>query len=266
MCKNHCFGFSLSENPLSHLILFFFLSFYLNLRNGFLHEHVAHNMKKTFLLVLVLLSIGILKADHLVTAQYPDKITFKGTEYSLNSNPLELYFEKYPDKRPQSGIMSTALWRGYVAHFEIIDAQLFVTDIKIEVPDKESDDSYPYKWISAYEQVFPNSIKTKIDWYSGILILPHGKMVEYVHMGYASTYSKYWLLEIEQGNFNEARKYKNKEFVRFKKRQFEVFKKTEEYKKLYTELKENDAYGDKKFIKSFISNFVINYTSKFLTE
>jgi pyruvate/2-oxoacid:ferredoxin oxidoreductase beta subunit len=91
-------------------------------------------------------------------------------------------------------------------------------------------------------------------------------MVEYVHMGYASTYSKYWLLEIENGDLNEARKYKNKEFVRFKKRQFEQFKKTDEYKKLYAELKKNDNYGDDEFIQSFIKDFVINYTTKFLTE
>ena len=213
-----------------------------------------------------MLTIGITKAESIVTAQYPDKITFKGTEYNLNSNPLEPYFEKFPDKRPQGGIMSTALWRGYVAYFEIIDEQLFLTDIKIEVSDEDSKDDYETKWISTFKQVFPDKEKVKIDWYTGILILPHGKMVEYVHMGYASTYSKYWLLEIENGDLNEARKYKNKEFVRFKKRQFEQFKKTDEYKKLYAELKKNDNYGDDEFIQSFIKDFVINYTTKFLTE
>ena len=229
-------------------------------------QTVTHNMKKTLLLILTICAIGLLKAETTLTAQYPDKIIFNGKEYNLNSNPLESYFEKYPDKRPQGGIMSTALWRGYVAHFEIIDEQLFVIDIKIEVPDKDSKESYPYKWVSAFKQVFPDGEKVKIDWYTGILILPHGKMVEYVHMGYASTYSKYWLLEIENGDFNEARKYKNKEFVLFKKRQFEEFQKTAEYKKLYTELKKNDENVDEKFIKTFIADFVINYTSKFLTD
>ncbi|CAM1363284.1 conserved protein of unknown function [Tenacibaculum soleae] len=223
-------------------------------------------MKKAFLLILTICTIGLSKAENKITAQYPDKITFKGIEYNLNSNPMELYFEKFPDKRPKGGMMSTALWRGYIAYFEIIDKQLFLTDIKIEVSDKDSNDEFDTVWISAFKQVFPKRKKVKIDWYTGILILPHGKMVEYVHMGYASTYSKYWLLEIDKGNFNEARKYKNKEFVKFKKRQFEKFEKTEEYKKLYAELKENDEYNDDEFIKSFISDFVINYTTKFLTE
>lgn len=222
--------------------------------------------KTTLLIILTICTVGIIKAETIVTAQYPDKISYKGTEYNLNSNPLEPYFEKYPDKRPEGGMMSTALWRGYIAYFEIIDEQLFLTDIKIEVSDEDSEDSYETKWISAFKQVFPNEEKAKIDWYTGILILPHGKMVEYVHMGYASTYKKYWLLEIENGDFNEARKYNNKEFVKFKKRQFETFEKSEEYKKLYADLKENDESDNDEFIKSFISNFIINYTTKFMVE
>ncbi len=221
-------------------------------------------MKKILLLILTICAIGISKAENIITAQYPDKITYDGTEYNLNSNPLEPYFDKNPDKRP--GMTSTALWRGYVAHFEIIENQLFVTDITRPISQKDAEGNYERKWVSIYKTIFPTPEKVKIDWYTGILILPHGKMVEYVHMGYASTYSKYLLLEIDKGNFNEARIYKNKEFVRFKKRQFEIFEKTEEYKKLYAELKENDEYNDDKFIKSFISDFVINYTTKFLIE
>jgi hypothetical protein len=223
-------------------------------------------MKKTLLLVLTLCAIGIIKADTPLTAQYPDKIKFNGKEYSLYSNPLEPYFKKFPEKRPQGGTMSTALWRGYIAHFEIIDEQLYVTDIEIQVPDEDSKASYPYKWISAFKQVFPDGKKFKIDWYTGILILPHGKMVEYVHMGYASTFSKYWLIEIESGDINESRKYRNKEFVRFKKRQFEEFQKTAEYKKLYAEMKNHSENEDESSINSFLAIYVINYTSKFLTD
>ena len=69
------------------------------------------------------------------TAQYPDKIIFNGKEYSLHSNPLETYFEKNPDKRPKGGVISTALWRGYVATFEVRGSQLFVKDIQIEYWD-----------------------------------------------------------------------------------------------------------------------------------
>ncbi len=210
-------------------------------------------------------SFGISNAENIVTAQYPDKITYNGTEYNLNSNPLEPYFDKNPENRPD--MVSTALWRGYVGYFEIIDNELYLTDMKRPIGSyTDEDGNYQQKWVSIYRMYFPRQDKVKIDWFSGILILPHGKMVEYVHQGYASTYSKYWLLEIENGTFNEARKYDNKEFVKFKKRQFEVFEKTEEYRKLYAEFKETDESNDDTFVKSFISDFVINYTTKFLTE
>ena len=213
--------------------------------------------------MLILFSLD-LRADEFLTAQIPDRITYEGKEYALNSNPLEPFFEKYPEKRPQ--FSSTALWRGYIAHFEIIEGQLFVTDLFNYGGYTDAKGNYKTKLISIFKTVFPKTDKYKIDWYTGILIVPYGKLVQYVHMGYSSTYSKYILLEIENGNFNEARRYRNKEFVAFKKRQFEVFKKTDEYKKLYKELKEQDAYGDDSFIISFISDYVTNYTSKFLAE
>ena len=158
--------------------------------------------------------------------------------------------------------MSTALWRGYVAYFEIIDEQLFLTDIKIEVSDEDSKDDYETKWISAFKQVFPDKEKVKIDWYTGILILPHGKMVEYVHMGYASSYENYIILEIDKGVLKKEKKFNIKEFEVFKERQFTEFKKTDEYKKLKEDFKKKGSSDE--FIDSFLKNYVINYTSKIL--
>ena len=42
--------------------------------------------------------------------------------------PMENYFEYFPEKRPQWS--RTNLWRCYVATFEIIDDELWVIDIK----------------------------------------------------------------------------------------------------------------------------------------
>ena len=222
-------------------------------------------LKKNLILLFILLTTECFAYNYF-TAQTPDVIEYEGKEYVLNSNPLEPYFEKYPDKRPQGGIMSTALWRGYVAKFKIIDNILYAIDVEIEVPDKDFDKDYKTKLISVFDKVFPEVDKMKIDWYTGILIIPHGELVNYVHMGYASTYSKYWLLEIKLGNLIESRQYRNKEYVEFKQRQFEAFKKTEEYKKIYDELKESDSSLNDEFLENFLSNFIINYTSEFLTD
>ncbi|MDC9724216.1 MAG: hypothetical protein PSN34_15815 [Urechidicola sp.] len=224
-------------------------------------------MKKTILLLLLsVFSIGISNAENLVSVQKSDTIIYQGTAYSLNSYLLKPFFEKHPEKKLYGDVFTTDLFRGYVAQFEIIQNQLFVTDIKIKFSDKESIDNYPYKWVSVYDQIFPNTTKTKIDWHSGILILPNGEMDNYIRMGEAQTYSDYLLLEIENGNFKETRRYSKKEFNRFKKRQFKKFEKTNKYEELFINLKSNDDFGDDKFIKSYISDSVMEFTSKFLVE
>ena len=222
-------------------------------------------MKKSLPILIILLFTGIVKAELPITAQYPDKITYNGKEYSLNSNPLEPYFEKNPDNRPE--MASTSLWRGYVGHFEIIDNKLYLTDMVRPVGFyKDENGKSKQRWVSIYRRYFPRQDKVKIDWFTGILILPYGELVEYIHQGYASLYSDYWLLEIENGNFNQSRKYDYEEFIKFKKRQFNEFKKTEKYRKLYAELKESDESNDDEFIQQFMFDLIINYTSRFLTE
>lgn len=198
------------------------------------------------------------------TAQYPDKIIYNGKKYNLHNNPLEAYFEKNPDKRPKGGIISTALWRGYVATFEVKDNQLFLKDIEIEYQDTTSKESYNFKWRSVINEVFPDQKNIKIDWLTGLLIIPHGKLVNYVHMGYGSTYENYILLEIDKGNLKKEKRFTYKDYEKFKEKQFQAFKRTDEYKKIKADLQK---YGTSdEFIDSFLRSFVIVYTSKILTE
>lgn len=217
-----------------------------------------------FILFVALAYIGFAKPNEILTAQYPDKIKYNGTEYSLNTNPLEPYFEKHPEKRPQWN--STALYRGYVGHFEIIQNQLFVTDITIPRLYTDSNGKVKTKSISIYKRFFPKQDKVKIDWYSGILIIPYGNLVEYVHSGYASLYSNYILLEIKDGEFQKEKNYTYKKFSKFKERQFAEFKKTDAYKQEFENIQKNYPQSHKKFIEAFLIDYIINYTSEFLVE
>ena len=223
--------------------------------------HISNKMPCRIIAIFVLLVLTNLTVFG--TAQYPDKIIYKGKEYSLHSNPMEKYFAQYPDKRPEGG-MSTALWRGYVATFEIKDNQLYLKDIEVMNGSTKNDKGY-YEtiWKSVLNEVFPNQELVKIDWMTGLLVLPYGKMVNYVHMGYGSTYANYILLEIDKGELKTEKQFKNKQYEKFKENQFQAFKKTEEYEKIKTDLKKEDNYDDK-FIDSFLRSFVIEYTSKIL--
>ncbi|OAN61879.1 hypothetical protein A8B79_05515 [Balneola sp. EhC07] len=223
-------------------------------------------MHNYLILLLTLFLIGSIGSDFKNrTAQVPDEIIYNGKKFDLNSTPLETFFERYPEKKPKTDIISSANWRGYVAKFEILENEFYVTDIEITVSDKEHD-SYPYKQKSVFKEVFPEASKVKLDWYNGILILPYGKLRNYVHMGFASTYSKYWLLEIKNGVLTEARNYNYKKFAQFKKRQFDKFKKTQGYKDLRESIKKDDPNYDDKFLDDFLKDFVINYTTEFLDD
>ena len=217
-------------------------------------------MKTTLLTVISL----IMSICAFATGQISDKIIYKGEKYSLNTNPLESFFEKNPGLRPEPDVMSTALWRGYVATFEIQDNQLFVNDISIEVDDTLNG-SDKTKWISALNQVFPGQKQIKVDWMTGLLVIPNGKLVNYVHMGYASTYKNYIILEIDKGNLVQEKRMSLKEYEKFKDKQFKAFQKTDEYKKLKEDLKKNTG-GTDEFLDSFIRIYVIDYTTKILTN
>lgn len=221
--------------------------------------------KHLFQITAVLILLIGYSPSVFATAQIPDRIIHNGQEYSLNSNPLEGYFEKFPDKRPVGGIMSTALWRGYVATFEIKNSRLFLEDIEIEYEDITSMESDNIKFKSVINEVFPGQKEIILDWFTGLLVIPHGELVNYVHMGYGSTYEKYILLEIDKGYLKQEKNFKHKEYEKFKEKQFQAFKRTEEYEKIKTELQKNGDRDDE-FIDAFIRNFVIEYTSKILTD
>ena len=217
---------------------------------------------KTLLSIALVMIVGASNAFG--TAQYPDRIIYQGKKYSLHTNPMESYFHKHPGKRPKGGVMSTALWRGYVAIFDFKDTSLVLKDIKIQVRTESEDGKRGYMWKSAKDLVVPENQDLTIDWFTGILVLPYGDLVNYVHMGYGSTYANYILLEINGGKLTGERKLDHKQYEQFKDKQFEAFKKTTEYRELVAEMKKKGR--SQQFIDSFLRSFVVKYTSKFLDK
>jgi len=144
-----------------------------------------------------------------MTAQIPDKIIYKGQEHWLHTNLMEIYFAEYPDKRPR-GSMSTALRRGHVATFEIKkDGLLYLNDVKTGI-------SGAPHWKSVINEIFPNHKVIKIDW-TGTLVLPSGELVRYVHLGYASSFEYYTLLEIENGILINEKRLELEEYREYQK-------------------------------------------------
>jgi hypothetical protein len=218
---------------------------------------------KSLLLLLVAFALAVTEAFG--TAQYPDLIEIDGDEQSMHCNPLESYFETFPEKRPRSEIMSTALWRGYVAHFGLRDNALWVRDIKIQIRKKGSD-HLETEWRSVIKETIPEDADRKATWFTGFLILPRGKMTEYVHMGYASSYEEYQLIFVHAGRVMANRIFTAEEYTEYKRLQFEAFAKTERYQAMKKELEAK--YGSDSYLtpESFLFIFDVTFPREVLID
>jgi hypothetical protein len=125
-----------------------------------------------------------------MTAQISERLIFEGQEVALLSNPLNDYFA-LGGSNPGFESTSTALWRGYVGTWEILNERLYLVELRGTL---ESGDD------ASLESVFPG-FKDSVfaHWFSGQLRIPQGRRLEYVHMGYASTYERDVLLTLQNG-------------------------------------------------------------------
>ena len=125
-----------------------------------------------------------------MTAQSPERIVYMGKRLSMCTEPLEDYFSK-GGIRPSLRRSSTALWRRYIGSWEIENDRLYLTDLDGWLEDGTR--------VTA-GMIFPGfPDKVFAQWYSGQLRIPEGELLEYVHMGYGSSYERDLLLEVRDG-------------------------------------------------------------------
>lgn len=106
------------------------------------------------------------------------------------TNPLNDYFAM-GGFNPRFVSMSTALWRGYVGGWEIVEDRLYLVSLDGALEDGTD---------ATLETVFPGfPDRVFAHWYSGTVRIPQGKQLEYVLMGYASKFEQDLFLEIELG-------------------------------------------------------------------
>ncbi|HRG18858.1 MAG TPA: hypothetical protein PLP39_07185 [Flavobacterium lutivivi] len=165
------------------------------------------------------------------TGQTPDYLIVENDTLSLHCNPLESYFEKNPIPEGIITNLSTALWRGYVAYFKLINNKLVVENIYKEEFNNDEKGNHIEKLVSIYDKIFGSVPNFECNFYSGVLICPYGKILNYVHMGYSSNYENYRLIEIQNGQYTKEVNMNADEFMTLKIKNFAKYKQTEEYKK-----------------------------------
>lgn len=131
-----------------------------------------------------------------MTAQFPETLRYQGKDVAMFSEPLGQYFAM-GGFEPSFGGSCTALWRGYEGHWEIVDDRLYLIGLQASLADDTP---------ATLATIFPGfPDRVFAHWYSGTIRLPRGKLLEYVHAGYASRYEIDVFLEIERGVVVETR-------------------------------------------------------------
>lgn len=130
------------------------------------------------------------------TAQVPDRLTYKGKQHPLFSTPLEAYLRQR-GKRFKSDVGSTACWRGYVASWIVKKGRLYLQGVR----QCHGDPPKPL----ATDEVLGKPLPLRASWFSGVLRVPLGKRLRYVHMGFHSVYERELLLWFRAGKLTGKR-------------------------------------------------------------
>ena len=149
---------------------------------------------RMFLAAVCLLAANLAHA----TAQIPELIKIDGETHDLFREPLNPYLlsnDAYIKELERlSKDRCTASWRGYQGHWTISsDQQLMLTAL---FANPCSDKPAPIPLTT----FFPDATgPVPARWFSGKLLVPLGKMLQYQHMGYESEYEKYLIITVDQG-------------------------------------------------------------------
>lgn len=131
-----------------------------------------------------------------MTAQLPEPLQYQGETLAMCTNPLDDYFA-LKGSRPIFAFTCTALWRGYVGQWEIVDDLLYLVGLSGELMDGGE---------VTLATIFPDyPDRVFAHWYCGTLRIPQGKQLEYVHMGYGSRYEQDLLIDVDRGVVTNTR-------------------------------------------------------------
>jgi hypothetical protein len=137
-----------------------------------------------------------------MTAQDPDRIRYQRRVYDLSSEPLEDYFNEHRPKPESFAGICSACWRGYMARWSIRKGKLYLDRIQPYLDgDAREDESQDDTYHRHMAEIFPNTPSPIFaDWFTGELILVSGKIIEYVHLPYATAYENEIVIQIHRGN------------------------------------------------------------------
>ena len=184
-----------------------------------------------------------------MTVQIRDKLIYNGETYGLNDEILEQYFKKKPEKRPITENLCTALWRGYIATFEIKEDELLLMELEVMA-------DIDFDMTSVIDSVFPDG--NKMDWYSGLIRIDDFRG----HLDKEPKDGIFEFLEIYQGVLIQKRVMNFEQLQRFKQEQYEYFLLSDDVESIYQLFKENNEGITETRINEIIRDYILFYTKE----
>ena len=141
----------------------------------------------------------------MMTAQFGERLIYRGEDITVYTEPLHGYLAQRPDIQFRSP--NTACWRGYIGTWALKrglnkDVGLYLTALKAHLDD----------WlVVGLDYVFPEAHPEGVfaHWFTGDIYCPQGKLLEYVHMGYASVYEEDLVLSFNKGILVNEQTFRN---------------------------------------------------------
>lgn len=199
------------------------------------------------------------------TPQQSDVLIVDGEEQALFTNPLDVWLRENQDvfsnEFPDSGagertcVISSGNWRGYVATFAIERGRFLLKKVEFTGCNYRKDE--------ILSRLFEGKKDAPADWFSGILVVPTGELVQYVHLGYGSLYSEYRLFRIEGGKVVDETKMDAQRYEEYRQRQFEVFKQTARYFQEVADLSK-DGSDEPGYLEGFLYRVDSEYTKEIM--
>ena len=127
-----------------------------------------------------------------MTAQSREIIYIDGKEERMAAEPLGFYLNNNPQFKFK--FSNTACWRGYYGTWALENDRLYLIELEGNIVGP--DDSWNPVDL---QYIFPGQEKVFANWFSDIIKIEKGDLLEYVHMGYASKYERDLFLVFEDG-------------------------------------------------------------------